>query len=104
MNIYNEIDGLLLQILPDVYRTVKVVPTGSQRPAKYIVWREINIDSEMSDNEVYANQHYFSVSIFGKTELDSTAIKFLICLIKEYVNKFKEIWIMTTQRDIMENI
>lgn len=93
MNIYNEIDGLLLQILPDVYRTVKVVPTGSQRPAKYIVWREINIDYEMSDNEVYANQHYFSVSIFGKTELDSTAIQ-----ISDLLNQNE--YVKSNQRDL----
>ena len=96
MNIYNEIDGLLLQILPDVYRTVKVVPTGSQRPAKYIVWREINIDSEMSDNEVYANQHYFSVSIFGKTELDSTAIQ-----ISDLLNQNE--YVKSNQRDLDYN-
>lgn len=50
MNIYNEIDGLLLQILPDVYRTVKVVPTGAKEQAKYIVWREL-ILIRMSVNE-----------------------------------------------------
>ena len=73
MNVYEEIDGLLLEILPDVYRTVKVVPTGNQRPAKYVVWRELNTDFEMSDDSVYAKIHTFSVSVFGKSDLDDIA-------------------------------
>lgn len=73
MNIYEELDGLLLTVLPDVYRSVKVVPTGSQRPQQYIVWRELSVDNTMSANAVYAVQHTFAVSVFSKTAPDETA-------------------------------
>ncbi len=93
MNIYEELDGLLLEILPDVYRTVKVVPTGNQRPGKYIVWRELAADTEMSSNSVYAYEHTFSVSVFTKSAPDSVAEQIVDLLTK---NQF----VQSNQRDL----
>lgn len=93
MNIYEELDGLLLQILPDVYRTVKVVPTGSKRPGQFIVWRETMVDSEMSSNSVYAYEHTFSVSVFTKTAPDDVADRVVDLLTK---NQF----VQSDQRDV----
>lgn len=82
MNIYEELDGLLLTVLPEVYRSVRVVPSGSKRPLQFVVWRELPVENIMSSDAVYAVRYTFSVSIFSKAAPEEIAEQITNLLIK----------------------